>query len=204
MKILKMKNVFCVLGFLLLVNVVKSQSESFDTYNNTSTSNYDCVWCGYSDNDYETGVKLGIGYGVFKEINPILDISINLNFNFWKTEVFQYQEIPGSRVNEFYHRNFLFAISIGERINIVNKNDFKFYTGVNLNPQIYLNSIHKLIGLGIEPNIGISKKLGSKYEFFTQIGYEQHLISYNRLYRRHPNKLSLLLGINYELGNNAK
>jgi len=58
--------------------------------------------------------------------------------------------------------------------------------------------------MGIEPNIGISNSVGEKHEFVCFLGYDQHLITYNRVYKRHPNKLSLTIGINRIINNQIK
>lgn len=187
-----MKYPFSLLVLMIALNTSIAQS------NDNTKISFDCFACSYGDYDYNVGFRIGMGYGVLKPMNALLDLTANLSLNYWRYEV-QTKGLLGNIEDSFIEDNVYFNLAIGERIKVWEFNKSKIFTGVNLNVQAYFNLTHRRMGLGIEPNIGWSRAMGQKSEFFLFLAYDQHLSSYNRRYSRHPGKLSLVMGINRRL-----
>jgi len=119
--------------FLCLVNIfLTAQSENLVPSSNNFGPSFDCYLCEFGDFNYKTGIKLGMGYGLSKEVNSLLDLNTNLSINYWRTMVNEYDENLFIE-SAFIHENVYFNISVGERINIVQNEKFKFFTAVNIN-----------------------------------------------------------------------
>ncbi len=198
MKFLPMKYILSILILFYTINIASSQIAGIIPNNPNDETVFDCAFCFSNNVNYRTGVKFGFGYGVYRELNPLLDLTANLSFNYWRYEVFTTDQY-GIEEYTYDEDNAYFAISVGERINFLKFKESHLFTGVNINSQFYINGPTKFFGLGIEPNIGWRRKVGKRHEIFSFVGYDQHLISYNKLLPRQPNKVSLMLGFNLNL-----
>ncbi len=187
-----MKNILLVVLFLFGGFNLFSQSDL--SIIPSKDPNLDSFFPYYPELIYSTGSKIGLGYGVFRELKPNLDLTANASINWWQFNRTSYFNSEPTEVSLWY-----FNLSIGERFRIADLGKSRLYTGINLNNQFYFGFEAKKYGLGIEPNISWSMDAGKRHEFYASLGYDQHVISFDKTFDRRPGKVSLSIGFNFDL-----
>lgn len=163
-------------------------------------NNVDCANCGLGGDDFGTGIKLGMGYGIAKEVKPDIDLIATIGYAYWRYQVQQNGTFFG---NPYIQDAHLFNLAIGGRVHLLRGETSSLFTGMNVNVQYHDVRFRRRFGLSIEPTLGWCRSIGDNHEFFAQVGYDQHVSSYSQYYQRHPRKVSVAIGFNLKIGDGS-